>query len=72
VLPGSILPKGFKLHGVFHNGVLVPMCAFNSSGQPLPLTTAPGICVATLVQAPKTKTITATGLALSNGRYQFG
>jgi uncharacterized repeat protein (TIGR01451 family) len=71
-LPGSLLPKGFKLHGVFHDGTVLPLCALDSGGNPLPLTTAPGICVATLVQVPNTKTITATGLALTNGRYQFG
>lgn len=71
-LPGSLLPKGFKLHGVFHNGSLLPLCAVGTDGAPQPLITAPGICVATLHQTPSTKTITATGLALTNGRYQFG
>jgi uncharacterized repeat protein (TIGR01451 family) len=73
-LPGSLLPKGFKLHGVYHNGSLLPMCAFDASVPPqaLPSTVDPGICVATLVQTPNTKTITATGLALTNGSYGFG
>jgi uncharacterized repeat protein (TIGR01451 family) len=71
-LPGSLLPKGFKLHGVFHDGALLPTCAVDLAGNPVPTTTAPGICVATLVQVPNTKTITATGLALANGSYQFG
>jgi len=71
-LPGSLLPKGFKLHGVFHNGALLPLCALGTDGTPQPTTVAPGICVATLHQTPSTKTITATGLALTNGRYQFG
>jgi uncharacterized repeat protein (TIGR01451 family) len=73
-LPGSLLPKGFKLHGVYHDGALLPMCAFDASvpPQPLPSTVDPGICVATLVQTPNTKTITATGLALTNGSYGFG
>ncbi len=71
-LPGSLLPKGFKLHGVFHNDTLLPLCTLGTDGTPQPTTVAPGICVATLQQTPNTKTITATGLALTNGRYQFG
>jgi uncharacterized repeat protein (TIGR01451 family) len=71
-LPGSLLPKNFKLHGVFHNGTLLPFCTLGIDGTPQPTTVAPGICVATLHQTPSTKTITATGLALTNGRYQFG
>ena len=71
-LPGSLLPKGFKLHGVFHNDTLLPLCAVDSAGKPVPTTADPGICVATLVQTPNTKTITATGLAVANGSYQFG
>jgi uncharacterized repeat protein (TIGR01451 family) len=67
-LPGSLVPKGFKLTGVYHDGTLLQMC----SATPSPLTFAPGICVATLNQARNTKTITATGLAVSNGTYQFG
>jgi uncharacterized repeat protein (TIGR01451 family) len=71
-LPGSLLANNFKLHGVFHDGTLLQMCAVDANGNPQPLTTAPGICVATLVQVPNTKSITATGLAVANGSYQFG
>jgi uncharacterized repeat protein (TIGR01451 family) len=71
-LPGALLPKSFKLHGVYHDDALLSMCAVDSSGNPVPPTAAPGICVATLQQTPNTKTITATGLAVTNGSYQFG
>jgi uncharacterized repeat protein (TIGR01451 family) len=71
-LPGSLLTSNFKLHGVFHDGTLLQMCAVDGSGNPQPLVTAPGICVSTLGQVPSTKTITATGLAVANGSYQFG
>ncbi len=70
-LPGSQVPKGYKLTGVYHDGVLIPPCAF-AAGAPLPNTTGTGICVATLTVDKKTKAITATGLALANGHYQFG
>ncbi len=70
-LPGSQVPKGFKVTGVYHDGVLIPPCSF-AAGSPSPNTTGMGICVATLTVDKKTKAITATGLALANGHYQFG
>jgi uncharacterized repeat protein (TIGR01451 family) len=72
-LPGSLVPKGFKVTGIYHDGALLATCAV-VSGAFVPNTDplGPGICVTSLTQSSKTKTITATGLALSNGRYQFG
>jgi len=62
---GTLLPNGFKPAGIYHNGVLLPFC----SVQPI---TAVAICVLTLSQDKKTKTVYATGLATTNGSYQFG
>jgi hypothetical protein len=66
-LPGSQVPNGFKLTGVYHDGTLVLPCADPSA--PLIGT---GICVSSLVQDSSTKTITAFGPAFTNGSYQFG
>jgi hypothetical protein len=71
-LPGSLVPNGFKLTGVYHtdsagNVTLILPCSDSSS----PLTNT-GICVSSLVQDSSTKTITASGLAFTNGTYQFG
>jgi hypothetical protein len=71
-LPGSLVPNGFKLTGVYHtdsagNVTLILPCSDSSS----PLTNT-GICLSTLGQDSSTKTITATGLAFTNGTYQFG
>jgi uncharacterized repeat protein (TIGR01451 family) len=70
VLPGPQVPKGFKLTGVYHNGDLILPCAGVAPNW-VPNTTT-GICIETLVQDSKTKTITAVGLALTNGSYAFG
>jgi TusA-related sulfurtransferase len=72
ILPGSLVPNGFKLTGVYHtdsdgNVTLILPCSDSSS----PLTNT-GICLSTLGQDSSTKTITATGLAFTNGTYQFG
>jgi uncharacterized repeat protein (TIGR01451 family) len=62
---GTLLPNGFKPVGIYHDGVLLPLCSVQ------PITTVP-ICVLTLSQDKKTKTVSATGLATTNGSYQFG
>ena len=62
---GTLLPNGFKPVGVYHDGVLLPFCSVQ------PITAVP-ICVLTLSQDKKTKTVYATGLATTNGSYQFG
>jgi uncharacterized repeat protein (TIGR01451 family) len=62
---GTLLPNGFKPAGIYHNGALLPFCSVQ------PITTVP-ICVLTLSQDKKTKTVYATGLATTNGSYQFG
>ena len=62
---GTLLPSGFKPRGIYHNGNLLPFCSVQ------PITTVP-ICVSTLSQDKKTKTVYATGLATTNGSYQFG
>ena len=62
---GTLLPNGFKPAGIYHNGVLLPFCSVQ------PITAVP-ICVLTLSQDKKTKTVYATGLATTNGSYQFG
>jgi hypothetical protein len=66
-LPGSLVPNGFKLTGVYHNGTLILPC-----GDPSAPLTNTGICVSSLVQDSSTKTITAFGPAFTNGTYQFG
>jgi len=70
VLPGAQVPNGFKLTGVFHDGDPIPFCGGVAPNW-VPNTTT-GICIETLVQDTKTKTITAVGLALTNGIYRFG
>jgi uncharacterized repeat protein (TIGR01451 family) len=62
---GTLLPNGFKPAAVYHNGGLLPFCSVQ------PITAVP-ICVLTLSQDKKTKTVYATGLATTNGSYQFG
>jgi uncharacterized repeat protein (TIGR01451 family) len=63
---GTLLPNpGFKPAGIYHEGVLLPFCSVQ------PITAVP-ICVLTLSQDKKTKTVYATGLATTNGSYQFG
>lgn len=62
---GTLLPNGFKPVGIYHDGVLLPFCSVQ------PITAVP-ICVLTLSQDKKTKTVYATGLATTNGSYQFG
>jgi len=62
---GTLLPNGFKPAGIYHNGDLLPFCSVQ------PITAVP-ICVLTLSQDKKTKTVYATGLATTNGSYQFG
>jgi len=62
---GTLLPNpGFKPVGIYHDGVLLPFCSVQ------PITAVP-ICVLTLSQDKKTKTVYATGLATTNGSYQF-
>jgi len=69
VLPGSQVPNGYKLRGVFHNDSVtpLPLCSLVPAAL-----TVDGVCVVTLQQDSKTKEITATGLGLSNGIYRFG
>jgi uncharacterized repeat protein (TIGR01451 family) len=62
---GTLLPNGFKPAGIYHDGALLPFCSVQ------PITAVP-ICVLTLSQDKKTKTVYATGLATTNGSYQFG
>jgi uncharacterized repeat protein (TIGR01451 family) len=62
---GTLLPNGFKPVGIYHDGQLLPFCSVQ------PITAVP-ICVLTLSQDKKTKTVSATGLATTNGSYQFG
>jgi uncharacterized repeat protein (TIGR01451 family) len=63
---GTLLPNpGFKPTGIYHDGELLPFCSER------PITEVP-ICVLTLSQDKKTKTVSATGLATTNGSYQFG
>lgn len=63
---GTLLPNGFKPAGIYHDGQLLPFCSVQ------PITAAVPICVLTLSQDKKTKTVSATGLATTNGSYQFG
>jgi uncharacterized repeat protein (TIGR01451 family) len=63
---GTLLPNGFKPAGIYHDGQLLPFCSVQ------PITTTVPICVLTLSQDKKTKTVSATGLATTNGSYQFG
>jgi hypothetical protein len=63
---GSLVPPGYKPKFVYHDGVALPPC-----GTTLPSASAP-ICVLTITQDNKTKTVFATGRALTNGSYQFG
>jgi uncharacterized repeat protein (TIGR01451 family) len=66
LVDGTLLPNpGFKPAGIYHDGVLLPFCSVQ------PITAVP-ICVLTLSQDKKTKTVYATGLATTNGSYQFG
>ena len=70
-VPKSAVPIGFKPTTVFHDGVALPMCAI-VAGNPVPNTSPPGICVTSLVRSTVDDSITATGLALSNGSYWIG
>jgi hypothetical protein len=60
-------PPGFKLDGVLHDGVEVPSCA-GIGGAP---TAVDPLCVESLTQNSRTKTVTATGLGLENGNLGF-
>lgn len=74
-LPGSLVPSGFKLTGLYHDGVLVPACDSAVPPSILGTGTPPNVvtnCVASLVQVSSTKTITVTGWGIANGAYQFG
>ena len=72
-LDGSLIPSGFKLTGLYHDGLLVPACTYDTSVPPLPiLGSTVTNCVASLVQVSSTKTITVTGWGIANGSYQFG
>jgi hypothetical protein len=59
------IPNGYKFTGVYHNGTLVLPC--NDASAPL---TNVGICVSTVAQTKQQ--IKVTGLAFTNGTYQFG
>jgi uncharacterized repeat protein (TIGR01451 family) len=63
---GTLVPPNYKLRGIYHNGMLLPFCSVQ------PITTTVPICVSTLTQDKKTKTVYATGFATTNGSYQFG
>ena len=74
-LPAALLPHGFVAHGVWHqddNGATVQLasCARDSNQQPIPPTTAPGICVTSFTQTASG--IVASGIALANGSYWIG
>jgi uncharacterized repeat protein (TIGR01451 family) len=76
-LPGSLRPIGFFPTAVWHmdgagNVVQLPFCARDSHNNPLPLRTAPGICVSSIGEAEGSRTIIATGLGLTNGSYWIG
>ena len=68
------VPNGFKPQGVFHtddnnaNGAPLPSCQV-VNGQPVPLTTAPGICVTGIAVNKHTSPNTATysGIGVANG-----
>jgi hypothetical protein len=71
------VPKGFKPTGVFHeddnlaNGQLLPTCQ-TVGGQPVPLTTDPGICVSSMTVTKGTQwTVTYSGIGVANG-YGWG
>ena len=70
-VPKSAVPLGFVPTTVFHNGVALPNCAI-VAGNPVPNTSPPGICVTSLARSSVDDSITATGLALSNGSYWIG
>jgi hypothetical protein len=66
------VPNNFKAHGVWHtddnnqNGAAIPECVF-SSGNPLPPTAAPGICLVSKAVNPQTHLATYSGLGINNG-----
>jgi uncharacterized repeat protein (TIGR01451 family) len=59
------VPNGYKYTGVYHNGTLILACDDPSA----PLTTT-GLCVSNVAQTKQQ--IKVTGLAFTNGNYQFG
>jgi uncharacterized repeat protein (TIGR01451 family) len=71
------VPNGFKPTGVWHtddlgqNGAPLPACQTDASGNPIPLTTAPGLCtlppVVTKGKGQKPDTVTYSGLGVANG-----
>jgi hypothetical protein len=76
-LPGSLLGHGFAPAGVWHqddngNTVKLAFCARDANQNPIPPTTAPGICLTSLTQSQPSQNIVATGIALSNGSYWIG
>jgi hypothetical protein len=68
------VPNGFKPTGVFHtddsnaNGAFLPNCSI-VNGQPVPLTTAPGICVSGMDVNKRTNPnqVTYSGIGVANG-----
>jgi hypothetical protein len=76
-IPGGLLTNGFKPSGVWHqdgagNIVQLTACAVDSNNNPIPLTTDPGICIASLTQLKNSKDVVAIVLGFSNGRYWVG
>jgi hypothetical protein len=76
-IPAGLLPNGFKPNGVWHEDgagqvVQLTACAVDSSNNPIPLTTDPGICIASLTQLKPSKDVLAVVLGFSNGRYWVG
>jgi hypothetical protein len=69
--------KSFSPTGVFHtddnnaNGAPLPACVIDVNGQPVPLTTAPGICtlppVLTKGKGQNPNTVTYSGIGVANG-----
>ena len=77
-IPGALLSNSFKPTGVWHlddaTGAIprqLQPCTYIGT-TPQPQLTPDGICISSLVQAKKTKDVTAVGWALSNGSYWIG
>ena len=76
---GSLLPTSFKPAGVWHtddagqHGQYLPTCATDSTGNPLPPTSAPGLCVSSFTTKKNDKNyLTYYGLGVNNGNNWAG
>ena len=78
-VPGSLLDPNFKPVGVWHtdndggNSGYLPACATDASGNALPPTSAPGLCVSSITTKKNDPNfVTYSGIGVNNGNNWAG